>query len=56
MPTRARRGANQLAPPPPFVSSPKVAVEGLRPRFPPFAPAEFRALAEACWAADAAKR
>ena len=30
----------------------RVAVQGLRPVFPPFCPAEYRALAEACWAAD----
>ncbi|KAI8466929.1 MAG: hypothetical protein J3K34DRAFT_524170 [Monoraphidium minutum] len=30
----------------------RVAVEGLRPRFPPFAPWPYAELAEACWAAD----
>ncbi|KAI8463338.1 MAG: hypothetical protein J3K34DRAFT_149057 [Monoraphidium minutum] len=34
----------------------KVAVQGLRPRFPPFVPREYRDLAEECWAPDPDKR
>ncbi|GBG00256.1 hypothetical protein Rsub_12900 [Raphidocelis subcapitata] len=34
----------------------KVAVQGLRPRFPGYAPREYRQLAEACWTADPEKR
>jgi hypothetical protein len=34
----------------------QVAVCGLRPAFPDFAPSEYRALAEACWQADPDKR
>lgn len=45
--------SNSTSLPPP---GPQVAVQGLRPRFPGFAPREFRQLAEQCWHADPEKR
>ncbi|GIL87352.1 hypothetical protein Vretifemale_15427 [Volvox reticuliferus] len=41
---------------PDFEDLPIRVVEGLRPRFPSHCPPHFRALAQACWAGDAAQR